>query len=300
MRDKCGPDDATIPSVIHFVFGLGDAPEEFIFPWFIAILSAQLVNSPDRIVFHYGHQPFGAWWRETLAVPGLELRHHASVPQAVGRKTLKKRAHRADVLRLQILLEEGGAYMDIDTVSVRPYASHAFGREFVIGLQAPEDPPRGRLCNAVMMAAPRCAFVRAWLDAYEAAFDPDGWGEASVDLPFRLYEEMGDQHCSVAPTAAFLWPPWYRIRQIFYAPTAVPEELLTLHLWAGISGPFLETIRGFEWAEAHPETLYGQLLLRTRARANASSADAKSGSVLPRSAWLTEPVLEHIDFVPVD
>lgn len=268
MPEACAANSGKrrVPDIIHFIFGLGDAPEQFLFCWYAAVLSAQLANRPERIVFHYHHEPHGPWWEKTKCLPSIMLRHHASVPVAIGSKKIEKRAHRADILRLLVLLEEGGVYMDIDTITARPYASLLVGDpEFVIGLQAPEDPPHGRLCNAVMLAAPGSAFVRAWVDAYEEHFNPGGWGEASVDLPYRLSEELGPDRCHIVPTETFLWPPWYRIRQIFQADMLVPDGLVTLHLWAKISGPFLETVEGFEWADRNPRTLYGRLLQRLQA-----------------------------------
>merc|ERR1712216_329524 len=133
---------------------------------------------------------------------------------------------------------------------------------FVIGLQGPEKPQRGRLCNAVMAAKPGCAFVHDWLDAYEEHFNPDGWGEASVDLPYLLHEKLGDDYCTVVPTSRFLWPSWNELHNIFVDNQEIPGELITLHLWGTISGPFLGTIRDFAWAAENSETLYGRCLLR--------------------------------------
>lgn len=276
-----------IPSVIHFIFGLGDAPEQFIFCWYIAVLSAKLVNQPERILFHFHHEPFGWWWERTKTIAGLQLKFHPSVPTSIGRKPLKKRAHRADVLRLQILLRYGGVYMDIDTISVHPCASLFGNHEFVIGIQAPENPPRGRLCNAIMMAIPGSTFVRTWLDEFESCFEPNGWGEASVDLPHKLYEHLGSKACTVVPTAAFLWPPWYKVREIFEGDSTVPDELITLHLWAKISAPFLETITGFDWMQSNPNTLYGQLLQRVLALFKGNMIQEVMSSSIP---YVFDPV----------
>ena len=74
-------------------------------------------------------------------------------------------------------------------------AAAGAGADIVVSL-GPEDPPRGRLCNAIMAAKPGSVFVRAWLDEYEEHFNSDGWGEASVDLPYCLYERLSDEHCT--------------------------------------------------------------------------------------------------------
>ena len=42
-----------IPNIIHFVFGLKEQKEEFLFCYYISILSSKLVNNPEKIYFHY-------------------------------------------------------------------------------------------------------------------------------------------------------------------------------------------------------------------------------------------------------
>ena len=45
-----------IPNIIHFVFGLQEQTEEFLFCYYLAIVSANKINSPDEIYFHYHYQ----------------------------------------------------------------------------------------------------------------------------------------------------------------------------------------------------------------------------------------------------
>ena len=53
--------------------------------------------------------------------------------RSVGRR-LRKFAHQSDVIRLQVLNQRGGIYLDIDTICLRPLQE--FRRhDFVMGLQ---------------------------------------------------------------------------------------------------------------------------------------------------------------------
>lgn len=54
-----------IPNIIHFIFGLKKQTDEFLFVYYVAILSAKLVNNPDKIYLYYHYPPFGEWWEKT-------------------------------------------------------------------------------------------------------------------------------------------------------------------------------------------------------------------------------------------
>ena len=46
-----------IPNIVHYIYGLAEQKEEFLFIYYISILSNVLVNKPDIIYFHY-HKSF--------------------------------------------------------------------------------------------------------------------------------------------------------------------------------------------------------------------------------------------------
>jgi len=98
-------------------------------------------------------------------------------------------AHKADVLRLKILIEHGGIYLDLDTICKKPFTAF-LNHKFVIGKQG-----RWRkmgLCNAVMMSEKSSEFAKIWLDAYKT-FRSKGkdeyWGEHSVKVPLDLAKQ---------------------------------------------------------------------------------------------------------------
>ena len=73
------------------------------------------------------------------AVALLQLRR-VEVPLHIHGRPLRHHAHQADVLRLQILLEQGGIYLDMDTIVVRPLLpAHLQSTAAMLGIQ---DSPR--------------------------------------------------------------------------------------------------------------------------------------------------------------
>jgi hypothetical protein len=54
-----------IPNIVHFNYGLAEQKEDFLFVYYIAVLSCQLINKPDKILFFYHYEPKGIWWEKT-------------------------------------------------------------------------------------------------------------------------------------------------------------------------------------------------------------------------------------------
>ena len=134
-----------IPNVIHYVFGLKKQTEEFLFVYYLSVLSASKVNDPDKIYFYYHYEPFGPWWEKLKKIKNITF-EKVDIPTHMGNKPIKHVAHKADKIRMDKLYERGGVYMDIDTISVRPY-KHLLSEDTVLGYEVPPD----TICNAVML-----------------------------------------------------------------------------------------------------------------------------------------------------
>jgi hypothetical protein len=174
-----------IPKIIHFCYGFdknfGGKP--FSIFHYIAIRSAFEVNKPVEIFLYYKYEPEGVWWEKAKKFAVTEK---VEPPETIKGKTLNHYAHKSDVMRLQILKEIGGIYLDMDTVCKKPF-DILLDNKFVIGKE-------GRfflngLCNAVMLAEKNSEFINLWLDEY-SSFRSTGfdkyWAEHSVKIPYKL------------------------------------------------------------------------------------------------------------------
>ena len=63
------------------------------------------------------------------------------------------------------------------------------------------------LCNAIMMAAPKCEFIKIWQEKYEDHFKPRGWNESSIRLPYILANQY-PHLITVLPPECFFLPNW--------------------------------------------------------------------------------------------
>lgn len=247
-----------INNIIHFIFGLREQTEEFLFCYYLSVYSAYLVNKPEKIYFYYHFKPYGRWWDELTKLNIVTLKK-VSLPDYIGNKKIKKCAHKADKLRMDILFEYGGVYMDIDTISIRPY-KHLLKKNVVLGKEISADGCGDRICNAIMMTTPKSHFFKIWIDSYASEFNPNGWAESSLFLPMKLTKSHPSLAHVVSPSVFFL-PGWNETEKIFEKKNDIPENLLTLHLWETTSYKFLRNIDGWDWCYKNSHTLYGKIML---------------------------------------
>jgi hypothetical protein len=193
-----------IPNVIHFIFGLkedfGEKP--FAFIHYLTIKTAHECNKPDLMKFHYKYEPYGEWWeksKEYLTLIKIEP------PKEIFGNPLLHYAHQADVLRLEILIKEGGIYLDMDVLCLnsfeplRKYKCVA-GLEEYVGL-----------CNAIILAEPESEFLKTWYEEYKT-FRSKGkdefWVEHSVRIPFKIAKKYSEL-IHIEDKFSFCWPYYY-------------------------------------------------------------------------------------------
>ena len=261
-------DNKDVPYIIHFIFGLMEQSEPFSFVHYIAILSAFTANpNVQTIFFHYHFPIYGEWWEKIQQkVPCLELRH-IDVPTHIGSKQIKKTAHKADKARMDILWEMGGIYMDMDTISyesMEPFLKNdtTLCQQYNVGWTKLRDPIKyiGGICNAIMITKPSTKFFERWMNAYERAFDPDKWEEASIWLPMRLAKEYHEEVVLLKPEV-FNVPGYWETKKMFEVPYfEVPISLVALHLCETKSIEHIKKITGWDWYNENKYTLYGKMM----------------------------------------
>lgn len=117
-----------IPPTAHFIW-IGQE-----FPWlhWAALASARKNGGFARLWLHHTHDLSRArWWRELRELAQVECRRlepaaeleRAAGPMLVDRyRALSAPAAQANVLRVALLLNHGGVYLDLDTVTTRSLA----------------------------------------------------------------------------------------------------------------------------------------------------------------------------------
>jgi len=193
-----------IPNIIHFVFGLKDdfGQKPFSFIHYLSIKSAYVCNRPDVIKFHYKYEPKGEWWeksKEYLTLIKVEA------PKEIFGNPLLYFAHQADVLRLEILIKEGGIYLDMDVLCLNSFAPLR-QYECVMGIEENVG-----LSNAIILAQPNAEFLKIWYQEYKT-FRSKGKDEFlvehSVKLPLKL-AKMNPAMIHIEDKFSFCWPHYH-------------------------------------------------------------------------------------------
>ncbi len=295
----------TVPRIVHFIHGLADAPPILSYSEHLAVLLASRALPGYTLNLHYHHEPTGQFWHKTKSM--LTLRQ-VELPTSIFNRPLRHHAHRADVLRLRVLLEHGGLYLDLDVLVLRDFApifDAAAKAGFAIAREG--DAQHGGehgLCNAVLVAAPNSSFASRWLASYSSfgssALDP--WNGHSVTMPLRL-AQAHPASVFVLDYDAFFWPDWDEepLAQLLLErtdPLAIGTDgrgRFALHLWHHIAEPFVLS----QWSPAYLSAVASSLncilsrhvappLARGAAR-NCSCArlgsEARGGRAAPMGRW---------------
>jgi glycosyltransferase involved in cell wall biosynthesis len=219
------PVQDSIPNVIHFVYGLKAEEPVFTFLQYAAVASAYRVHQPAAILFHYFFEPCGFFWE--LARPLVTLRHILPPSSIFGNPVIHY-AHKADIVRLDVLLAFGGIYLDIDVVSLRPF-SHLLLHDTVMGKEGENG--RIGLCNAVIMSRKNSSFLTRWRNEYKN-FNGSQWNFHSVILPSRLAQQFPEE-IHVLGHTSFFWPLWDRqgLLEMFSSNSYTYNDSLAVHTW---------------------------------------------------------------------
>jgi hypothetical protein len=212
-----------IPNHVHFIFGLSNPYDEpdvgtFDFISYLAVRSAVVGMQAENISLHYTYladppvsepnkNPFSNPWVRRLK-DDITLVYHSPAEM----ETLKNQpgahwqaAHVSDLLRLKLLREQGGIYLDIDAFGLRPFTDLLRSpRDMIMGH---EGGNRGGLCNAIMVARRNSTFIDRWAAEYGNFDFSHEWNFHSVILPKKLQLQNPDDICALSPSA-FFWPTW--------------------------------------------------------------------------------------------
>eukprot|EP00871_Galdieria_phlegrea_P004193 jgi/Galph1/4775/GphlegSOOS_G3428.1 len=216
----------TVPNIVHFVYGLEKDPPFGLVEHLIVLATVRRIQ-PDKVYFHYCYTPKGVWWEHTK--PLLTLNQVMSPVHVFG-NPLNNVAHKADVVRLQVLSKYGGIYLDMDVLPLKKFDEL---RQFPMVLGQEGVNGNIGLANAVIIAHPSSAFLQQWFLEYRH-FNDLVWNWFSVRLPKIMATEMPEEICVLNHTA-FFDPLWTEdgIRELYYRDTGKDYSTghYAVHFW---------------------------------------------------------------------
>ena len=168
-----------VPRLAHIVW-LFNQPKNFTFAHVITFLSIQLYFKPEEIIIWYSNStPVGPWWEFTkLRVPNIEL-IQIDVPRKVYGRSIELVQHQSDIVRIEVLIQLGGLYVDLDVVLLKPLTP-LLRYNLTQGAES-----QNRLGSGFILAAKNTTFLRIWHGQYRTFDDSDYNGHA-IRLPMEL------------------------------------------------------------------------------------------------------------------
>ena len=218
-----------IPNNIHFIF-FGFT--ELSFLHYMAIKSAIDVHKPDNTFIYYNTEPVGnPLWDELKTLVNLV---YVEPPTEFNGVALTSYQYKADILRLQILIEQGGIYLDIDAVSLKPFGD-LLNNSCVMGFESGGDTiaTAESITNAVILCEPNHPFMIEWLRQTGENLKDKNWAYHAVNLPLEMLRTNAyDVH--LEPMSSFM-PFGWKDKWVFGKEGV--ERLAnsyTMHLWETI------------------------------------------------------------------
>lgn len=201
-----------VPNIIHFLFF---DISELSFVDAVCVLAAFKNHRPEKIYFHTNVEEFkGHYWQKLKSTPGLQIHiQKVTLPDKIfGQKFSAKyhRWHAGDVVRIKILMEYGGIFLDNDSYLVKSLDEF---RKFEMTLGWPEGQYLG---TQVLLAHKDARFLRLWLETYRQYY------------PNRWYFNAGEK-----PTKEVLWfkPELVHRVKILFGVQGLSEELYRVEGW---------------------------------------------------------------------
>jgi len=229
-----------IPNILHYV-QLTNGGREWKLHHYLSVKSASVRSGVQKIYIWLDEEPKGEWWE--LTRPLVEL-IKVEPPTEIFGKPIIHPAHKSDVIRLQVLIENGGIYADTDTIFVKSFEP-LLKYQFILGQQGVNG--REGLCPAIILSQKDSEFAKQWLSGFNEVFQggppgSDTWCIHSVDFPMQLAMAI-PQHISLAGHELFFWPLYHEphLEMMFEEVKEFPNAF-SHHLWETLSKKYLDTL----------------------------------------------------------
>jgi mannosyltransferase OCH1-like enzyme len=158
-----------IPKNIHLIF-FGET--DFLNYHMECVNSIVENMSNYKVIIHYNKLPQNnEYWNKISSK--VELRY-VDIPQTFDDFELKYFQYKADVVRLELLYNEGGIYLDIDMLILKNFDEiFKDGYDFYISKEGSEE--NSGLINAFLASKPKNEFLKIWLNSFKTGLRMDNW-----------------------------------------------------------------------------------------------------------------------------
>ena len=231
-----------IPEIVHFTWLTPPGGREFNLHHAASVKSVHHHNPGYLIKLHCDKVPDGKHFEEIKDFVEINI---VVTPEEVFGIPIKYMVMKSDVLRLRILIEEGGIYQDLDIITMRSYTD-LLNNQMVLGYELSQKlTPRqlffymrtfnfevikfkGRalagLCAGFMMAEKGSVFLKDWYEKYRE-FTNDKWAYFPVKLPMLMVKTGKYNVHTISPYQAHYPSSWPEdLKLIFEKNITIPGK----------------------------------------------------------------------------
>lgn len=171
-----------VPNIVHFIWLTGVDSRQFSYINYLAVRAAEKIHNPIEIRMHCNREPTGnVHWNRAkkyfTLVPCV-------APMMLSGTQVRHVQYQSDILRMGILIRQGGIYIDMDMILLRPLYDLMKNK-----LTLTEESPSS-IANGVILAEPNSEFLKIWLDKMPQAMQSPTWAYHAVVLPVQLFHDF--------------------------------------------------------------------------------------------------------------
>lgn len=173
-----------IPKIIHLLY-FGET--EF-YNYHFRCIKSVITNMPNHKIFIYNSkEPVNnPLWSEIKQYPQIEIKP-IQVPEYFDGFKLTCFQYKADVVRLEVLYECGGIYLDLDMLIIKNFEElFESNKDFYISKECSDH---NGLINAFIACKPKNEFIKIWLDNFKSGLRMNNWAYHIRDTNRLLLEK---------------------------------------------------------------------------------------------------------------
>ena len=229
---------AEIPKIIHLLY-FGET--EF-YNFHHRCVHSMIQYMPDYDIRIYNaKEPVGNKYWDDIKKQARVSIHKIDPPVFYDGFELKHFQYKADVVRLELLYEHGGVYLDLDMLIVRPFHDvFASGHSFYI---SEERAGIRSLINAFLAAKPKNEFIKLWLDSFKSGLRLGIWAHHIRDSNKQLIDDnphyIHKYRMKILDGQLFMQLHWQDTVAFIHSETVpyeFPPQSYGTHLWETILG----------------------------------------------------------------
>jgi hypothetical protein len=170
--NKSGLDYYIVPNIFHYI-NLNQT--EIGFGQFLSILSVWVNHKPDNIILHCNHCKYsGKYWDALNNITELKsiikTRFLYDYKEKIFRNRLGWIQHKSDVLRVLVIMNLGGIYLDNDQIVINSLNKY---RKYEMAVSWESD--NHGIGSQILIANKNARFLRAMFDQYRDRYQPECW-----------------------------------------------------------------------------------------------------------------------------